>query len=76
MCSSLIDIDIIEWLNGDGEVITSLTDVSELNLTFAPVNTSINNQMYTCRVSKSASVNKSITVSVTGKIMIITMSYT
>ena len=75
MCSSLIDVDIIEWLNSDDEVIASLINISELTLTFALVNTSINNQMYTCRVSKGASVNKTITISVTGKKMIITMSY-
>ena len=71
MCSSPIVVDIIEWLNSDGEVIASLTDTRRLNLTFAPVNTSINNQMYTCRVNHRASVNKTIPVSVTGKITII-----
>lgn len=69
MCSSLIPVDVIEWLNSDDEVIVSEMNTSELNLTFAPVNTSINNQIYTCRVNKSASVNKTIVVSVTGKIM-------
>ena len=69
MCSSPIDVDVIEWLNSDGEVIVSLINTKRLNLTFAPVNTSINNQMYTCRVNKSALVNKTIAVSVTGKIM-------
>ena len=69
MCSSPIDVDLIEWLNSNGEVIASQTVIRRLNLTFAPINTSINNQIYTCRVNKSASVNKTITVSVTGKIM-------
>ena len=68
-CKSIIDVDVIEWLNSNGEVIAGLTDARRLNLTFALVNTSINNQMYTCRVNKSASVNKTIAVSVTGKIM-------
>ena len=70
-CKSIIIVDIIEWLNSNGDVIASLTNTGRLNLTFTPVNTSINNQMYTCRVNKSASVNKTITVSVTGKITII-----
>ena len=76
-CKSIIDVDVIEWLNSNGEVIASLTNIKRLNLTFAPVNTSINNQMYTCRANKSASVNKTIIVSVTGKItiIIITISY-
>ena len=69
LCKSIITVEVIEWLNSNGEVIASLTNTRRLNLTFAPVNTSINNQMYTCRVNKSASVNKTITVSVTGKIM-------
>ena len=70
MCSSLIPVDVIEWLNSNGEVIISEINTRELNITFAPVNTSINNQMYTCRVNKSVSVNKTIVVSVTGKIII------
>ena len=69
MCSSPIDVDAIEWLNSDDEVIASLTNTKRLNLTFTLVSISINNQMYTCRVNKSASVNKTIAVSVTGKIM-------
>ena len=74
-CQSIIGVELMEWLNSNGEVIASLTNATKLNLTFAPVNTSINNQMYTCRVNQRASVNKTITVSVTGKIIIITMSY-
>ena len=70
-CKSIIDVEVMEWLNSNGEVIASLTDARRLNLTFAPVNTSINNQMYTCRVNHRASVNKTITVSVAGKITII-----
>jgi hypothetical protein len=68
MCSSLITVDDIEWLNSDGEVIASEVNISKLSLTFAPVNTSINNEMYTCRVNKSASLTKTIVVSVTGKV--------
>lgn len=68
-CKSIIDAEVMEWLNSNGGVIASLTDARRLNLTFVPVNTSINNQMYTCRVNKSALVNETIAVSVTGKIM-------
>jgi hypothetical protein len=67
MCSSPIPVDDIEWLNSDGEVITSEVNISKLSLTFAPVNTSINNEIYTCRVTKNASLTKTIAVSVTGK---------
>ena len=71
LCQTIIPVDVIEWLNSNDEVIISQTHASELNLIFAPVNISINNQMYTCRVNKSASVNKTIVVSVTGKIIIV-----
>ena len=70
MCSSLITVDVIEWLNSNGEVIASNENTSDLSLIFAPVNISINNQIYTCRVNKSASVNRTVVVSVTGKITI------
>ena len=67
ICRSIIPVDVIEWLNSNSEVIISQTTTSELSLIFAPVNTSINNQMYMCRVSKDTSVNKTVIVSVTGK---------
>ena len=68
LCRSIIPVDVIEWLNSDGEVIVSDINTSELSLAFAPVNTSIHNQMYTCRVNRSALVNKTTVISVTGKI--------
>ena len=68
LCRSIIPVDVIEWLNSDGEVVVSEMDANELSLIFAPVNTSIHNQMYTCRVNKSALVNKTTVISVTGKI--------
>ena len=70
LCKSIIPVDVIEWLNSDREVIASEMNTSELSLTFAPVNTSINNKMYTCRASKGGSVNKTTVVSVTGKITV------
>ena len=70
-CTSIIPVDVIEWLDSTGETIVSEANVSELNLTFTPVNTSINNKMYTCRANKSGSVNKTVTVSVLGKMNIV-----
>ena len=70
LCKSIITVDAIEWLNSNGEVIVRQADIDELSLIFAPVNISINNQVYTCRVNKNGLVNKSIIVSVTGKIII------
>ena len=71
LCKSIITADAIEWLNSNGEVIVRQANIDELSLIFAPVNISINNQVYTCRVNKSALVNKTTVVSVTGKIIII-----
>ena len=59
----------MEWLDSAGGTIVSEANVSELNLTFTPVNTSINNKVYTCRANKSGSVNKTVTLSVLGKII-------
>ena len=70
LCKSIIPVDVIEWLNSDGEVVASETSTSELSLTFSPVNTSVSNQRFTCRASKGGSVNKTTVVSVTGKITI------
>jgi hypothetical protein len=70
ICQSIIPVDLIEWLNSNGEVIVSITDASELGLIFAPVHISINNRMYICRVSKGVSVNKTAIISVTGMIIL------
>ena len=75
LCKSIIPISAIEWLNSNGEVIISATNTSELSLIFVPVNVSINNQVYTCRVNKNASVNKTSIVSVRGKIIMVIMRY-
>ena len=66
-CTSVIPVDVIEWLDSAGKTIVSGADVSELSLTFTPVNTSINDKMYSCRANKSGSVNKTVTVSVSGR---------
>ena len=70
LCKSIVTVDAIEWLSSSGEVIVRQANTNELSLIFAPVNISINNQIYACRVNKSASVNKAVVVSVTGKILL------
>ena len=67
-CSSIIAVDLIEWLNNDGEVIVSENNSHQLTLTFEPVNISIHNQQYTCRANKNGSVDKTVTVLVSGKL--------
>ena len=65
-CTSIIAVDVMEWLDSAGKAIVSKVNTSELNLTSIPVSISINNKMYTCRANKSGSVNKTITISVSG----------
>ena len=48
-CSFDLNLTSIEWLYND-EVITSSV-ASQLDLTFSPVNDTINNRQYTCRVT-------------------------
>ncbi len=58
----------IEWLDGDAQVVVSMMDVAELNLTFILVNDSLHNSIYTCRVSTSSgmSFNDSVELSIQG----------
>lgn len=69
-CVSIISVDLIEWLNSDGETVFSQSNTNMLKLTFTPVNTSINNKQYTCRANKNGFVNKTVTLTVSGKVYI------
>ena len=69
-CTSIVVADVIEWLNSNGETIISAANTTELRMTFAPVNTSINNRQYTCRAIKNGSVETSADLSVSGKILL------
>ena len=66
-CSSIISVDVIEWLNSDGEVIISENKSHQLTLTFEPVTICVNEQQYTCKAHKNGSVNNTIIVLVSGK---------
>ena len=76
-CSSIIPVDVIEWLNSDSEVIVSKNDTNQLSLTFELVNTSIHNQQYTCRAKKNGLVDKTVTVLVSSKddLIFVTVHY-
>ena len=65
-CSYDLDLTSIEWLY-NGMDISRTTD-SQLNLTFSPVNDTVNNRQYTCRIYTAYGVQEeNITVRVQGK---------
>jgi len=65
-CSYDLSLTSIEWLY-NGITVMSTTD-SQLNLTFSPVNETVNNRQYTCRVySASGFQDDSIAINVQGK---------
>ena len=67
----------IEWLR-DGVVVKSVTSnsIQELDLVFSPVNDSIHNQVYMCRVTRDGrdgmpvTAVQNFTVNVKGKMML------
>lgn len=65
-CSIKFTVDVIEWLNDNGETVVNGTNTRHLNLTFTPVNTSIHNGVYTCRASRNGSAMKTVMFSVSG----------
>ena len=71
-CSYDLSFTSIEWLY-NGMTVISTTD-SQLNLAFNPVNDTVNNRQYTCRVySRSGFQEESVVVDVHGKFL--SMSY-
>ncbi len=69
MCTSeRPNITDIEWLDGDAQVVVSMMDVTELNLTFILVDDSLHNSTYTCRVNtlSGMSFNDTVELSVEG----------
>ena len=62
-CSFDQDLAYIEWLYNDEVVLW--TSESQLSLTFSPVNDTINNRQYLCRVTTSyGTQEKNITTNV------------
>ena len=67
MCTSDVSADQIEWLDSERRVVARVTSMDRLDLTFNPVNDSIHNSVYTCRVTKGEARNEeSVTIDVTG----------
>ena len=77
-CKSDTPATRIEWLR-DGVVVESaaFTGIQELDLLFSPVNDSIHNQIYVCRVTRDGengmivTAVQNFTVNVDGKIMMV-----
>ena len=67
-CSSDAAAVRIEWLN-NGVVVGSDTSTQQLSLVFSPINDSIHNQVYVCRVTRGggAQAEQNFTVIVDGK---------
>ena len=75
-CSSDIPVTRIEWLT-NGEVIESALSTQELDLVFSPVNDSIHNEVYTCKVTREGEMiaTQNFTVNVDGKIQCSGLKY-
>ena len=75
-CNSVTPATKIEWLR-DGVVVESATTngIQELDMVFSPVNDSIHNQVYVCRVTRvgrdgmPVTAMKNFTMNVIGKMM-------
>ena len=57
----------IEWLDSERRVVARVTSMDQLVLTFNPVNDSIHNSVYTCRVTRGdRMVEDNVTITVIG----------
>ena len=65
-CSTSLDISDIVWIDDmDAVVASNSGGVQQLDLVFNPVNDSIHNRMYTCRITVVVNTNKSLVISET-----------
>ena len=79
-CKSDTPATMIEWLR-DGIVVetASFSGIQELDLVFSPVNDSIHNQVYVCRVTRdggngmTVTAVQNFTVDVDGKMMVLSV---
>ena len=54
-CRSDTDTERMEWLTQEGTIIVSESNVTQLNLAFTPVNDSVHEKVFICRVIRSIS---------------------
>ena len=71
-CTSDAPATKIEWLDSEERVVARVTSMNWLDLIFNPVNDSIHNSVYTCRVTRGEEMvaEQTITVDVTGKVVV------
>ena len=67
-CTSDVSANRIEWLDSERRVVAIVTSMDQLDLTFNPVNDSIHNSVYTCRVTRGDEMvaEQNITIDVPG----------
>ena len=66
-CTSDVSANQIEWLDSERRVVARVTSMDQLDLIFNPVNDSIHNSVYTCRVTRGEEIaEQNITIDVTG----------
>ena len=63
-CSSIIQASL-EWLDSEGRVVASVNAQKQLELMFIPVNDSLHNTQYTCRITQGGVVERRVDVSIT-----------
>ena len=71
-CRSDVLATRIEWLT-NGMVLESATSTQQLDLMFSPVNDTIHNQLYTCRVTREGAIiaTQNFTTQIEGNMLII-----
>ena len=80
-CSTSLDISDIVWIDEMDTIVASNSEgVQQLDLVFNPVNDSLHNRMYTCRITavavdqvtnKNPVISKTITIQVRGKYVVV-----
>ena len=69
-CSTSLDISDIVWIDDMDTTVASNSDgVQQLDLVFNPVNDSIHNRMYTCRITsiEDLVISETVAIRVRGK---------
>ena len=68
-CISGVPATRIEWLDNERRVVARVTSMDQFDLTFNPVNDSIHNSVYTCRVTRGDDIAEQVvTITVAGTI--------
>ena len=69
-CSTSLDISDIVWIDNMDKIVASNSEgLQQLDLVFSPVNDSIHNRMYTCRITsiEDLVISETVAIRVRGK---------